>query len=254
MNAELQTVHDIGMFLSDGEVIVTSRKIAQLTGMQHKDLIRKIRKVCDLTAEINGRNFAPVEFEPVEAEYIDEKGESRIEYHLTIDEAILLQSTFSAERSLVTVNVLLRHRRQLLRLVASKNQELAAIATRYLLTDSEDCHNMSTFCSRFDLTPARAYKILVEAKVLKRVQNNWGKIVYRPHAQWLGRGIFNIEQSTDDLKTHLKFTAKEGVNFLTEWFGAWKLEQEAGRRKAALLKHPVIPGLEMVFADILEGI
>jgi len=49
---------------------MTSLEIAELTGKQHKDVMRAIRKMEPAWVKVNGRNFALVE-------YKDAKGELR---------------------------------------------------------------------------------------------------------------------------------------------------------------------------------
>ena len=50
---------------------MTSTEIAELTGKNHKDVLKAIRKMEPAWGKVNGRNFALVE-------YRDQKGELRL--------------------------------------------------------------------------------------------------------------------------------------------------------------------------------
>ena len=63
---------------------MTSLEIAELTGKQHKDVMRAIRKMEPAWVKVNGRNFALVE-------YKDAKGELRPCYQLTKTECLYRQ-------------------------------------------------------------------------------------------------------------------------------------------------------------------
>ena len=67
---------------------MSSREIAELTGKNHKDVLRDIRTLENQGA-INGRNFAPVE-------YTDAKGEKRPEYLLDFDATMTLVTGYNA--------------------------------------------------------------------------------------------------------------------------------------------------------------
>ena len=62
---------------------MTSLEIAELTGKQHKDVMRAIRKMEPAWVKVNGRNFALVE-------YKDAKGELRPCYQLTKTECLYI--------------------------------------------------------------------------------------------------------------------------------------------------------------------
>ena len=63
---------------------MTSLEIAELTGKQHKDVMRAIRKMEPAWVKVNGRNFALLE-------YKDAKGELRPSYQLTKTECLYRQ-------------------------------------------------------------------------------------------------------------------------------------------------------------------
>ena len=90
---------------------MTSLEIAELSGKNHKDVMRAIRNMEDAWEKINGRNFALVE-------YRDVKGELRPCYNLTKTECLYIATKFNesvsvkcwAEKSKVpsAVNVTVR--------------------------------------------------------------------------------------------------------------------------------------------------
>ena len=69
---------------------MTSLEIAELTGKQHKDIMRAIRNMEPAWEKVNGRNFALVE-------YRDKKGELRPSYSLTKTECLYIATKFNDE-------------------------------------------------------------------------------------------------------------------------------------------------------------
>ena len=69
---------------------MTSLEIAELTGKQHKDIMRAIRNMEPAWEKVNGRNFALVE-------YRDKKGELRPIYFLTKTECLYIATKFNDE-------------------------------------------------------------------------------------------------------------------------------------------------------------
>ena len=69
---------------------MTSLEIAELTGKQHKDIMRAIRNMEPAWEKVNGRNFALVE-------YRDKKGELRPCYSLTKTECLYIATKFNDE-------------------------------------------------------------------------------------------------------------------------------------------------------------
>ena len=232
-----------GFVLENGQPQVSSQHVAKLADWLHWMVIRKIRDLVVRTKKINDNKNVVVHFSPVESTYIDEKGEKRTEYLMTPDEAILLQSTFSGERGITTVAILQKEVRVLRDIIRGQDKRLVEFAKRYHLTDCDTCSSISAICSRFELTPQKAYKALVREGVLKKIRNG-KRIIYRPKAKYLGHGYFNIDQHCDDLTTHLKFTDDEGIRFLTEWFTKLIAKEKADREFSDLKQRPLIPGME----------
>jgi phage regulator Rha-like protein len=69
---------------------MNSREIAELTGRNHKEVMRSIRTMEPAWRKVNGRNFALVE-------YIDVKGEKRPVYQLTKTECLYIATKFNDE-------------------------------------------------------------------------------------------------------------------------------------------------------------
>ena len=69
---------------------MTSLEIAALSGKKHKDVLKAIRNMEKAWANVNGRNFALVE-------YKDGKGESRPCYSLTKTECLYVATKFNDE-------------------------------------------------------------------------------------------------------------------------------------------------------------
>ncbi|MEQ9910996.1 Rha family transcriptional regulator [Pectobacterium polaris] len=75
----------------NGEVVTTSRKIAEYFGKRHGDVLRKIEQVkSDCSTEFSQRNFAS-------ADYIDEQGKLRPMYSLTKDGWIMVVMGFTGK-------------------------------------------------------------------------------------------------------------------------------------------------------------
>ena len=69
---------------------MTSLEIAELTGKQHNDLMKAIRKMEPAWVKVNGRKFALVEYQ-------DKKGELRPCYQLTKTECLYIATKFNDE-------------------------------------------------------------------------------------------------------------------------------------------------------------
>ena len=74
----------------DGEQRMTSMEIAELTGKQHKDVLKAIRNMEPAWLKVNGRNFALVEYQ-------DKKGELRPCYLLSKTECLYIATKFNDE-------------------------------------------------------------------------------------------------------------------------------------------------------------
>ena len=69
---------------------ITSMEIAEITGRNHKDVLRSIRNMEPAWVSVNGRNFALVE-------YKDAKGQARPVFQLTKTECLFVATKFNDE-------------------------------------------------------------------------------------------------------------------------------------------------------------
>lgn len=83
-------MNDIQTLVDDGNERMTSLQIAEVTGKNHKDVMRAIRNMESAWRKINGRNFALVEYQ-------DKKGETRPCYSLTKEECLYIATKFNDE-------------------------------------------------------------------------------------------------------------------------------------------------------------
>ena len=81
---------DVFLNRDDGEQRMTSLEIAEVTGKQHKDVMKAIRNMEPAWKTVNGRNFALVD-------YKDKKGELRPCYSLTKTECLYVATKFNDE-------------------------------------------------------------------------------------------------------------------------------------------------------------
>ena len=75
----------------NGEQRMTSLEIAQLSGKQHKDVLKAIRNMESAWEKVNGRNFAAL------VDYKDQKGELRPCYLLSKTECLYIATKFNDE-------------------------------------------------------------------------------------------------------------------------------------------------------------
>ena len=69
---------------------ITSLEIAEMSGKNHKDVMKSIRNMESSWEKVNGRKFALVE-------YLDGKGEKRPMYSLNMDESLYVASKYNDE-------------------------------------------------------------------------------------------------------------------------------------------------------------
>ena len=86
----ISTLKKMSIENNEDEQRMTSLEIAELTGKQHKDVLKAIRNMEPAWERVNGRNFALVT-------YKDQKGELRPCYSLTKTECLYIATKFNDE-------------------------------------------------------------------------------------------------------------------------------------------------------------
>ena len=82
---------DLGIFVQDRRVLVSSRSVARVFGKEHRIVLRDIRSL-DCSVEFNENNFVPVA-------YVDDKGEERPEYLMTRDGFTFLAMGYTGKKA-----------------------------------------------------------------------------------------------------------------------------------------------------------
>jgi Rha family phage regulatory protein len=226
-----------GLSIIGEDVMVDTLHIAAMTKRDHSNVLNKFRKFDKDCEELGLLNFYE------SSNYINDQGKEQPYIIMNSDTSLKFLSTFTKTTGLVVIDKLIKCVNDLkdaLRKSDKKNKELIA---RYRLTDIIDCSNLSSISGRFDLTPQASNKILCDQKVLKRIKNG-NTLIYRLTAGYLGKGLCNIDQDTEDLKTHLKWSDKEGIAFLSEFFEIEKAKNILRQREIELRNHPVLPNME----------
>lgn len=84
---------DLGLFIKSDKILVSSRKVAEVYGKEHKNVLSKIRGFVKVIPELDGLNFKLVEYE-------DEKGELRPEYLMDRQGFSILVNKFTGDKAL----------------------------------------------------------------------------------------------------------------------------------------------------------
>ena len=179
---------------------MTSLEIAELTGKNHFDLMRAIRKMEPAWEKVNGCKFALVE-------YKDAKGELRPCYQLTKTECLYIATKFNDEaraRLVLRWETLERQeleRRQQLCLPSPKKilalaDEIVGESLRLLNEDAEDTLTATQVAKTFNMTVCD----------FNAVVRDMG-IQYRRYGHW------NISDDLADrdlvrLRTHVSYSLK----------------------------------------------
>ncbi len=85
-------MNELTTIVEDAEERMTSLQIAEVTGRQHKEVMRAIRKMESAWEKVNGRKFALVTYQ-------DKKGESRPCYSLNKEECLYIATKFNDDRN-----------------------------------------------------------------------------------------------------------------------------------------------------------
>lgn len=211
---------------------MTSLEIAEVSGKNHKDVMRAIRKMEPAWEKVNGRKFALVE-------YRDSKGEMRPCYSLTKNECIYIATKFNDEaraRLVLRWDELERWHQDSLRkeLECMRDEQKCLIQTQTELQDEimelepfadyckEALQSVSSFTVRtiahsLKMTPQELNKILCAAHI------QFGKSGrYTPYAKYARRGFtktkaYKHRHEDGTVTTERRTTWTElGIRFINE--------------------------------------
>ena len=199
---------------------MTSLEIAELTGKNHFDLMRAIRKMEDAWEKVNGCNFALVD-------YRDAKGESRPCYSLTKTECLYIATKFNDEaraRLVLRWEQLEKERiqqgavRHLLVSDADVMTEAERIVTNTLVNshrNADGCITMKEIAAQYGMDVKDMNSFLVDRGIQK-----WMRGQYRLTANYEGRGlaedrlfIYYSKEGRQKKQTYLVWTQK-GADFI----------------------------------------
>lgn len=91
---------ELQVFQHDGVDVVDSRMVAEMTGKNHKDLMRSIHGYVETLSRHNERNIAPVDFF-ILSTYKDNKGETRPCYLLTKKGCDMVANKMTGEKGVL---------------------------------------------------------------------------------------------------------------------------------------------------------
>ena len=199
---------------------MTSLEIAEMTGKNHFDLMRAIRKIEDAWEKVNGCNFALVD-------YRDAKGESRPCYSLTKTECLYIATKFNDEaraRLVLRWEQLEKERiqqgavRHLLVSDADVMTEAERIVTNTLVNsnrNADGCITMKEIAAQYGMDVKDMNSFLVDRGIQK-----WMRGQYRLTANYEGRGlaedrlfIYYSKEGKQKKQTYLVWTQK-GADFI----------------------------------------
>ena len=156
---------------------MTSLEIAELTGKQHKDVMKAIRNMEPAWVKVNGRKFALVEYQ-------DKKGELRPCYQLTKTECLYIATKFNDEARAKLVlrwqqlELAEQERRQ--QLCLPEPQKILALADniigeglRMLNEEAEDTLTATQVAKTFNMTTLDFNAVLRDMGIQYRRYGRW---------------------------------------------------------------------------------
>ena len=156
---------------------MTSLEIAELTGKQHKDVMKAIRNMEPAWVKVNGRKFALVEYQ-------DKKGELRPCYQLTKTECLYIATKFNDEARAKLVlrwqelELLEQKRRQQLCLPEPKEilrlaDNIIGEGLRMLNEEAEDTLTATQVAKTFNMTTLDFNAVLRDMGIQYRRHGRW---------------------------------------------------------------------------------
>ena len=204
--------------------MMTSLEIAQVTGKQHKDVLKAIRTMEPAWMKVNGRKFALVE-------YRDKKGELRPCYQLTKTECLYIVTKFNDEARAKLVlrwqelELAEQERRQ--QLCLPEPQKILALADeiigeglRMLNEPAEDTLTATQVAKTFNMSVWDFNQVLRDMGIQYRRGGHWnlsddlqgrGLTALRTHVSYSLKGEKKI-------RTYMTWTL-DGLRFLNSKLG-----------------------------------
>lgn len=214
---------------------MTSLEIAEISGKAHKDVMRAIRNMEPAWVNVNGRNFALVE-------YRDSKGEMRPCYSLTKLECLYIATKFNDEARAKLVlrwaeledfyQQSLRQELELMkgetkRLILEKAELMDELEEKEPLAEycKQTLHSVSSFTVRqiahqLSMTAQELNSLLCREKIQYGQSGS-----YVPYAPFARRGFtksrtYNHLNNDGSVTTvHRTTWTEEGIHFITEMVG-----------------------------------
>ena len=203
---------------------ITSLEIAELTGKQHKNLMRDIRKMEIAWEKVNGLKFELVE-------YRDQKGELRPCYQLNKTECLYIATKFNDEQRAKLVlrwqelELQEQERKQQLALPSPKKilamaDDIIGTGLRMLNEPAEDTLTATQVAKTFNMTTFDFNAILRDMGILYRRDGHWNisddladrnLVRMRTHVSYSLKGQKKI-------KVYMTWTM-DGVRFLNSKLG-----------------------------------
>ena len=199
---------------------MTSLEIAELTGKQHKHLMRDIRNMEPAWEKVNGSKFGLVD-------YRDSKGELRPCYSLSKTECLYIATKFNDEaraRLIIRWEQLERERIQqgaVRRLMVNDSDvmdEAERIVGRKLISNnqiSDDCLTMTEIAKMFNMNAGDMNSFLCDRGI-----QSWSRGQYRLREDYDGQGlaedrlfIYYSRAGKKKERTYLVWTQK-GLEFI----------------------------------------
>jgi len=218
---------------------MSSREIAQLTGKNHKDVMRAIRNMQPAWLKVNGRNFTLVNMP-------DSKGEKRPVYQLNRKECLYIATKFNDEARAKLVirweelekdqmdfsnpNTVLQlaqnwANEQNKRIAAENKIKQLAPKAQLMdkVMDADEKIDIGQAAKILELPFGRntMFKKLREQGVFFKNRNE-------PKQEYLNRGYFTLKEKFIDRKNHNGFViikvlvTQKGLHFLSQFFGVIK--------------------------------
>ena len=203
---------------------MTSLEIAELTGKQHKDVMKAIRNMEPAWVKVNGRKFALVEYQ-------DKKGELRPCYQLTKTECLYIATKFNDEARAKLVlrwqqlELAEQERRQ--QLCLPEPQKILALADniigeglRMLNEEAEDTLTATQVAKTFNMTTLDFNAVLRDMGIQYRRYGRWnlsddlqgrGYTAERTHVSYSLKGEKKV-------RTYMTWTLN-GLRFLNSKLG-----------------------------------